>query len=394
MSPPGARPLEGLRVLELGQLLAGPWAGTILAYLGADVIKVEPPSGDPIRSWRVLDETGTSYWWRSIARNKRCITIDLRTDDGRALARRLALGCDVLIENFRPGTLERWGLGPDALHAESPGLVIARISGYGQDGPLRDRPGYASVAEAAAGLRYVTGTPGEVPVRSNLSLGDTLAGLHTAIGILAALRERDRSGRGQVIDCALTESVLSVLEAVIPEAAGAGVIREPSGPTITGVVPSNVYPCSDGARLVIAANGASLFVRLMRAIGREDLASDPSLKENPGRVARASELDGAIADWTRVRTKDEVVAAMVNAEVPCAPIQNAQDLLRDPQLLARGAFEVLDGVTVSAIAPKLGRTPGGTEWTGRAIGADTDEVLGELGLDEGEIAELRRRGVV
>ncbi len=387
-------PLAGLRVLELGQILAGPWAGTILAYLGADVVKVEPPAGDPIRSWRVLDDTGTSFWWRSVARNKRCVTLDLRQAEGRALAERLALASDVLIENFRPGTMERWGLGPDDLTTQKPALVYARVSGYGQTGPYRARPGYAAVAEAMGGLRYVTGHLGEPPVRANLSLGDTLAGLHTAIGILAALHERSRSGRGQAIDCALTESVLGVLEAVTAEHAGAGVVREPSGSTISGIVPSNVYPCRGGRLVVVAANGESLFARLMRAIGRDDLADDPTLQSNPGRVARQAEIDAAIARWTEARTVGEVIDALVEAEVPCGPIQDAAALRRDPQLLARGFFESPDGVEVPAIAPRLARTPGRTRWTGRELGADTDAVLEELGVGAEARAGLRARGVI
>lgn len=386
--------LAGLRVLELGQLLAGPWAGTVLAYLGADVVKVEPPSGDPIRRWRLLDDSGTSYWWRSIARNKRCVTLNLREAEGRALAKRLALGADVLIENFRPGTMERWGLGPDELAAEHPALVYARVSGYGQTGPFRDRPGYASVAEAVAGLRHVTGVPGEAPVRANLSLGDTLAGLHTAIGVLAALVERERSGRGQTIDCALTEAVIGVLEAVLVEQAATGAVRAPSGPTIDGVVPSNVYPCKEGRGVVIGANGASLFARLMQTIGRVDLAEDASLADNARRVERREEIDGAIAVWTAERTVGQVVDALVRAEVPCGPIQDAAMIAADPQVQARGVLEPVQGFVLPAIPPRLSRTPGSSRWAGPAIGEHTDEVLEELGVGASERAALRARGVI
>jgi crotonobetainyl-CoA:carnitine CoA-transferase CaiB-like acyl-CoA transferase len=390
-------PLAGVRVLELGQLLAGPWAGALLGYLGADVVKVEDPAGDPIRTWRALDAEGTSYWWRTLARNKRCITLDLRTSEGQALAKALALGCDVLIENFRPGTMERWGLGPDELSRERPGLVYARVSGYGQTGPYKDRPGYAAVAEAIGGLRHLTGEPDRPRVRTNLSLGDTLAGLHCALGVIAALYERDArgSGQGQVIDTALYEAVFSVLEAVITEHAGAGHVRQPSGGTITGVVPSNAYPCRGGREVMIGANGTSLYVRLMRAIGRPDLADDPGLATNPGRVARIAELDAAIGAWTRERTVGEVVDALVAAAVPCGPVYDAADMAADPHFAARELYERVDGVVVPAIAPKLSRTPGRTRWAGRALGADTDDVLSErLGLDRAAIDALRARGVV
>ncbi|MBX3272882.1 MAG: CoA transferase [Sandaracinaceae bacterium] len=384
-------------MIELGQLLAGPWAGAILGYLGADVVKVEDPAGDPIRTWRVLDPSGTSYWWRTLARNKRCVAIDLRQLEGQALAKRLILGADVLIENFRPGTMERWGLGPDVFERERPSLIYARVSGYGQSGPYRDRPGFAAVAEAVGGLRHLTGEPERPRVRTNLSLGDTLAGLHAAIGVLAALYERDAggSGRGQVIDTALYEAVFSVLEGVVGEHAGAGIVRGPSGGTITGVVPSNAYPCRDGREVMIGANGLSLFQRLMRAVGRGDLAEDPELADNPGRVARAAELDAAIAAWTRARSVGEVVDALVEAAVPCGPVYDAADMAADPHFRARGLFEEVDGVVVPAIAPKLSRTPGRTRWAGRARGADTDAVLAErLGLDRAALDALRARKVI
>lgn len=391
--------LSGVRVLELGQLLAGPWAGTVLAYFGAEVIKVEPPEGDPIRSWRVLDESGTSYWWRSIARNKRCITLSLREPEGREIAKRLALESDVLIENFRPGTMERWGLGPEVFAKEKPELVYARVSGYGQTGPYASRPGYAAVAEAIGGLRHLTGIPGEPPVRANLSLGDTLAGLHAAIGILVALHERRASGRGQTVDVALYEAVFSVLEGVIPEHAATGMARGPSGATIEGVVPSNLYPCRGGRWVVIGANGESLFSRLMRAIGRPDLAEDPSLASNPGRVRERERIDAAIAAWTSERTPGQVVDALVEAEVPCGPILDAAGMRADPHFQARGLFEraptEAGEVELPALAPRLERTPGVTERAGPRLGADTAVVLRELlGMTEPEIADLRARRVL
>ncbi|MFK7991567.1 MAG: CaiB/BaiF CoA transferase family protein [Sandaracinaceae bacterium] len=389
----GAGPLAGIRVLELGQLLAGPWAGTQLAYFGADVIKVEAPSGDPIRGWRQVDEGGTSYWWRSLARNKRCITLNLRDPRGQTLARSLAEQSDVLIENFRPGTLERWGLGPDVLHALHPGLVIVRVSGFGQTGPYRDRPGYASIAEAMGGLRHLTGEPDAPPVRPNLSLGDTLAGMQAAMGVLLALRERDRSGRGQVIDVALTEAVFGMLEAVVPERAGAGVTRAPSGTTITGVAPSNLYRCQDG-HVVIGANGESLFRRFVTAIGRPDLAEDPRMASNAARVSHSVELDRAIEDWTKARTVLAVVDALVAAEVPCGPVYDAQAMRSDPHFEARGWFEQVDGFELPAIGPRLSRTPGQTRHAGPALGTDTDAVLASLGCASAEVEALRRDGVI
>jgi len=377
--PDGVRPLDGLRVLEVGQLLAGPFAGTYLGYFGADVVKVEPPGGDPIRSWRMLDDDGTSLWWRSLARNKRSISLDLRQDEDRRTLRQLAKAADVLIENFRPGRMEKWGLGPDVLLGDDPSLVYVRVSGFGQTGPYRERPGYASVCEAVGGLRHLIGHPGEAPLRPNLSLGDTLGGLHAALGILMALRHRDATGRGQVVDVALTEAVMNVLESVIPEHDRFGVSRAPSGTTITGVVPSNTYPTRDGRWVVIGANGDSIFSRLMRAIGRDDLAEDPSLAENPARVERAEELDGAIAAWTRTRSASQVSEALEVAAVPVGRIYDADDLRADPHFAARGLFETVElasgSLTVPAIAPRLVDTPGRTDSAGPDLDADRDSVL-------------------
>lgn len=389
-------PLDGVRVLELGQLVAGPWAGTLLSYFGAEVIKIEPLSGDPVRTWRTLDEGGTAYWWRTLARNKRCVAVDLRQPEGQGIAKALALRSDVLVENFRPGTMERWGLGPEVFEKERPELIYARVSGYGQTGPYRDRPGYASVAEAVGGLRHLTGHAGEIPVRANVSLGDTLAGLHTALGVLAALYARDaKGGAGQVVDTALYEAVFSVLEGVVPEHAGAGVVRQPAGHTVSGIVPSNVYPCRGDKHVIIGANGTSLFRRLMCAIERADLADDASLADNPGRVARVDEIDAAIGSWTRERSVGEVVDALVEAQVPCGPINDAADMANDPHFQARGLYERVGDDVVPAIAPKLSRTPGTTRWTGRALGADTDAVLCEvLGFDEARVASLVASGVI
>jgi len=399
----GRRPLDGVVVIELGQILAGPFAGQILAAFGAEVIKVESPrGGDPIRSWRGLDpEDGTSLWWRSLGRNKRAVAIDLAAPRGQSLVRRLAHGADVLIENFRPGTLETWGLGPEVLCAENPGLVFARVSGFGQTGPYSGRPGYASVCEAFGGLRHLTGMPGEVPVRSNASLGDSLAGLQAALGILLALRARDAdpARRGQVIDVAIFESVFGMLESTVPEFDRLGVVRGPSGPTITGIVPSNAYPCSGGGWVVVGANNTANYRRLMRAVSRDDLADDPELATNPGRVERQAEIDDAIAAWTRERTPKEALEALLAVSVPASPILDVAAMSIDPHYAARELFERLPvggrEVAFPAVGPKLSATPARSEWAGRDLGADTREVLERrLGLRGPELDELERDGVI
>jgi crotonobetainyl-CoA:carnitine CoA-transferase CaiB-like acyl-CoA transferase len=394
------RPLSGLRVLELGQILAGPFAGALLGYFGADVIKVEPPgSGDPIRGWRQVDDDGTSLWWRSLGRNKRCITLDLAQEEGQEIARRLAARSDVLIENFRPGTMERWDLGPERLTAANPGLVYARISGFGQSGPYSARPGYASVCEAFGGLRHLTGNPGEVPVRTNLSLGDSLAGLHAVLGILLALENRRRDGRGQVVDTAIFESVFNVLESVVPEFGRSGVVRGPSGPTISGIVPSNAYPTANREWVVIGANNSANFRRLMREIGRPDLADDPALEANPGRLRRQAEIDQAIAAWTGGQTAEAVVERLVAATVPASTIFTVADMFADPHYRARELFERVEvagrELVLPAMLPRLEGTPGRTEWAGPELGAHNEAVLrDELGLAVDEIEDLRRRGIV
>lgn len=395
------RPLDGIKVLEMGQLLAGPFTGCILGYFGAEVIKVETPgTGDPIRNWRVVED-GTSFWWRSLARNKKCITLNLREDRGRELARSLADQSDVLIENFRPGTMEKWGLGPESLKQTNPDLVYARISGYGQTGPYAQRPGYASACEGFGGFRYLNGVPGEPPVRMNLSLGDSLSGLHAAFGIVLGLmhRERGQGAGGQVIDVALFESVFNMLEAVVPEYDGAGVVREPSGSTVTGIAPTNTYPCADGKYVIIGGNGDSIFQRLMRTAGRPDLAGDSRLANNAGRVEHEAEIDTAISAWTTTLDSSAVLAALEDAAVPCGPIYSVADMVEDPQFEARELFESVkyDGRTlkIPAITPKLSETPGRTEWAGPDVGAHTDEVLSDrLGMSEREIAALRDEGIV
>jgi len=398
----GSRPLDGIRVLEVGQLLAGPFAGSILGYYGAEVIKVEPPdTGDPLRQWRILDDDGTSFWWRSIGRNKKCITADLRIEEGRGLVRRLAEKCDVLVENFRPGMMEKWGLGPADLWAGNPRLVYARISGYGQDGPYSSKPGFASVCEGVGGLRYVNGRPGEAPMRPNLSLGDTVAGLHTALGVVMACLHlaTHPESKGQVIDTALYEAVFNLLEGVVPEYDGAGVIREPSGSTITGIVPTNTYRCSDGKFIVIGANGDSIFKRLCEQMGRKDMADDERLASNAGRVQYEQEIDDAIAEWTGSLDSETALSQLDQARVPSGPIFSVADMMINPHFIARGLFEEVDvngkKLKVPAMIPKLSDTPGRTEWAGPEVGAFNEEVYGDLlGISAEELTGLKARGVV
>lgn len=375
-------PLSGIRVLEVGQLLAGPFAGCVLGYFGAEVIKIEPPGGDPLRNWRVLRD-GTSLWWHSLARNKKSVTIDLQHEEGRALVRELARHSDVLIENFKPGTMEKWGLGPNELKALKPELIYTRVSGYGQTGPYASRPGFASVCEAIGGLRHINGFPDRAPVRPNLSLGDTLAGLHAVIGVLLALVARGKQRvDGQVVDVAIYESVFNVLEAIVPEYDGAGVVRGPSGSTLTGIVPSNTYLCRDDKYVVIGANGDSLFKRLMRAIGQPEMADDPRFANNAGRVEHEQEIDAAISAWTRAHSSDEVLRTLNEVSVPGGPIYSVADMFADPHFNARGLFEevkVDDGsLRVPAILPKLAATPGQTRSAGPKLGEHTDEVLREI----------------
>lgn len=394
--------MDGIRVIEVGQLLAGPFAGGLLAYYGAEVIKVEPPgSGDPLRHWRLLDEDGTSFWWRSLGRNKKCITANLRTDEGRNLVRRLVEKSDVLIENFRPGRMEKWGLGPEDFADSNPSLIFARISGYGQDGPYAPKPGFASVCEGMGGIRYVNGLPGERPMRMNLSIGDSLAGLHTAFGIVMAClhRLKDPGHHGQVIDTALYESVFNMMEGVIPEYDGAGVIREPSGSTITGIVPTNTYLCADGKYIIIGANGDSIFKRLCEAMGRSDMAADPRLTNNAGRVEHEAEIDVAISDWMESLDSFTALEQLEQARVPAGPIYNAADMMADKHFQARGLFEEVNvngsPLKIPAMTPRLSKTPGRTDWAGGEVGDFNDEVYGDLlGLSADEMAQLKERGVI
>jgi len=394
---PGA--LEGLRVIEMGQLIAGPFAAKTLADFGAGVIKIEPPEGgDPLRGWRLLQD-GTSVWWQVQSRNKRSIALDLRASEGQDLARRLIEEADVLIENFRPGTLEGWGLGPEALHALNPGLVMLRISGYGQTGPYRDLPGFGAIGEAMGGLRHLTGEPGRVPVRCGISIGDTLAALHGTIGVLMALYHRKvHGGPGQVIDVALYEAVFNVMESLIPEYSAFGAVRGPAGSALPGIAPSNAYRCRDGVVLV-AGNGDSIFKRLMAAIGRDDLGTATDLAHNAGRVARVDQIDGAIEAWTLQRSVDEALATLGAARVPAGKVYTAKDIHEDPHYRARDMIlrqPTRDGheVDVPGIVPKLSATPGGLRSPAPRLGGDSDAVLREVGLSEGQIAALRERGIV
>ena len=392
-----SRPLEGLRVVELGQLLAGPFAGTILGYFGAEVIKVEPPTGDPIRQWREVRD-GMSLWYHSLARNKKSVTLDLKTDRGCELAFELLSKADVVIENFRPGAMESWGLGPDAVKAVNPGIIYARISGYGQTGPFSEKPGYASVTEGYGGFRYINGEPGKAPVRPNISLGDTVAAIHAALGVALAIIERHKSGEGQVVDVALYESIFNLLEGIVPEYDGAGVVREPSGTTITGIVPTNTYRCGDGKFVVIGGNGDSIFKRLMTEAGRQDMADDPELAQNQGRVIHEKRIDAALEEWCSAHTAAEIISRLEAARVPVGPIYSVEDMMQDEHYIARGMFESIevDGkpLKIPAILPKLTKTPGRTDWPGAKIGDHNQEILGDLlGLSASELQQLHDDGI-
>lgn len=392
--------LSGIRVLELGQLIAGPFAAKTLADFGADIIKVESPQeGDPLRKWRMLHE-GTSVWWQAQSRNKQSICIDLRQPEGQDIVRRLAQDADVLIENFRPGTMEKWGMGWDALHALNPKLIMLRVSGYGQDGPRRDEPGFAAIAEATAGLRYLTGHPGQVPARAGLSLGDTIAGLHGALGVLLALYERDaRGGQGQMIDVALYEAVFNLTESLLPEYHVFGAIRQPAGGALPGIAPSNAYPCKDGQYVLIAANGDSLFKRLMDLMGRDDLGNDPELARNDGRAKRANMIDEAIGQWTSQRTLEEILTALQSISVPAGRIYSAKDIAEDPHYRARGVIETIESaeglkVEMPGIIPKLSQNPGQIRHRAPTLGEHTESILVQHGFTAEQIRTLKDAGVL
>jgi formyl-CoA transferase len=406
-SRPPAGALDGIKVIELGQLIAGPFAARTLGDFGAEVIKVETPpdprspqtsGGDPLRRWRLLKD-GTSVWWQVQSRNKRSLALDLKDPEAQDIVRSLARDADVLIENFRPGALEGWGLAPADLLELNPRLIVLRISGYGQTGPYRDRPGFGVVAEAMGGLRHLTGEPGRVPVRVGVSIGDTLAALHGVIGILMALQHRHASGRGQIIDVALYEAVFNCMESLLPEYSAFGVVRGPGGSALPGIAPTNAYLCGDGGYAIIAGNGDSIFKRLMAVIGRADLGADPGLGDNTGRVARVAEIDEAIGQWALQRTVTEVLSALAAASVPAGRIYTVADIAADPHYRARGMLAQLkmdDGstLTVPGIVPKLSATPGRHRSNAPGLGQDTDQVLRELGLTAEQIAGLKRRGIV
>ena len=400
MGTPTPRPLEGIRVVELGSLIAGPFAGKTLGDFGAEVVKIEPPgSGDPLRTWRA-PEGETAVWWHVQSRNKKSVAVDLRRAEGQDLVRRLAVAADVVIENFRPGTLEQWGLDYDTLSRLNPGLIMLRISGYGQTGPLRDLPGFGVIAEAMGGLRHITGMPGQPPVRPGISIGDSLSALHGVIGVLLALYHRaTRGGQGQMIDVALYESVFNMMEGAVAEFDRYGLQREPAGSALPGVAPTNAYPCADGRYVLIAGNGDSIFKRLMTLVGRDDLGQDPRLASNPGRVREMATIDEAISQWTRRHGLDETLRQLAEARIPAGRPYTVADIVGDQHYRARGmlrSIDLPDGSTlqVPGVVPKLSATPGDFAGGGPALGADTDAVLRALGLPDDELRRLRERGVI
>jgi len=379
-------PLEGVRVIEMGSLIAGPYAGALFAQFGADVIKIEPPIiGDPLRKWRKMDGD-TSLWWYSQSRNKQSLTLNLKDPDAQEVLKRLVSEADVLIENFRPGTLEKWNLGWDALSKVNPRLVMLRVSGYGQSGPQAGKPGFAAIAEAIEGLRYLIGYPDRAPVRTGVSIGDTLASLYGVIGSLMALRHAEATGEGQVVDVSLVESVLAVTESLIPEYGADGTIRERTGSSLPGIAPSNTYTTRDGRYLVLAANGDSIFNRLMHAIGRPDIADDPQFKHNDGRAKASDELDTILGAWSASVSLTEALDILEAAEVPASGINSVAEVVEDEQIQARGSIEryALESglnLCMPAAVPKLTKTPGGTRWLGPKLGEHNESILESLGLD-------------
>ena len=394
-----AMPLEGLKVIEMGTLIAGPFCGRLLAEFGAEVIKIESPGeGDPLRKWRKLHD-GTSLWWYAQARNKKSVTINLREKEGQDIVRKLALSADIIVENFRPGTMEKWNLGYEALAAANSKLIMVRLSGFGQTGPYKDRVGFGAIGESMGGMRYITGYPDRAPVRVGISIGDSLAAMYGAMGALMALHQRGKTGRGQMVDVALYEAVFSMMESMLPEFAMTGFIRERSGASLPGIVPSNTYLCGDGQYVVIGANGDSIFKRMMLAIGRADLASDATLADNAGRVKRTEELDAAIGAWTGANTLDNVLVVLEKADVPSGRIYSIADIVADMQYQARGMIEkhkLGDNheVVLPGIVPKLSASPGRTKWIGPKLGQHTLEILNGIGYDAAALADLKQRGII
>ena len=391
-------PLTKLKVVEMGQLIAGPFAAKTLADFGADVIKIEPPKvGDALRKWRLLKD-GTSIWWQVQSRNKRSLSLDLKNPEAQEIVRTLVKEVDVLIENFRPGTLEGWGLDPVKLLELNPRLIVLRISGYGQTGPYRDKPGFGVVAEAMGGLRHLTAEPGRVPVRVGISIGDTLASLHGVIGILLALQERHNSGKGQIIDIALYEAVFNCMESLLPEYSAFGEVRQAAGSALPGIAPTNAYQCADGGYVLVAGNGDSIFKRLMTVIGRDDLGSDPQLENNDGRVKRVTELDQAIGEWTKTVSTSKALEVLDSVAVPAGRIYTVADIASDPHYKARENIQTIqmkDGgkVDVPGVIPKLSRTPGSIKTLAPDIGQNTDEILKGIGLSDEQVASLKERGI-
>lgn len=393
-------PLQGIKVIEMGQLIAGPFAAKILAEFGADVIKIEPPvTGDPLRKWRLLHD-GTSVWWASQSRNKRSVTLDLRQSEAHRVVKRLLVDADILIENFRPGTLEKWGLGWDVLREINPRLVMLRVSGYGQTGPYRDLPGFGVIGEAMGGLRHLSGEPGRTPVRVGVSIGDSLSALHGVIGVLLALRHREQNnGEGQQVDVALYESVFNMMESLIPEYSVFDTVRQPAGSSLPGIAPTNAYLCNDGKYALIAGNGDSIYRRLMEKIDRLDLANDPELEQNDGRVRHVARIDAAISAWTAERSLDEVLSALNDARIPAGKIYDAADIAVDPHYQARDMLlpsTLEDGtpVTLPGIVPKLLSTPGQVRTKAPRLGEHTEEVLAAHGFDEQTRIDWRARGII
>ena len=394
------KPLAGLKVVELGTLIAGPFCTRIMAEFGAEVIKVESPDGgDPLRKWRKLYE-GTSLWWYVQARNKKSVTANLKHPAGREFVRKLIAEADILVENFRPGVLEKLGLGWDGLKADNPGLVMVRLSGFGQTGPYKDQPGFGAVGESMGGLRYISGFPDRPPVRTGISIGDSIAALWGAVGALMALRHKEvNGGTGQVVDVALYEGIFAMMESMVPEFDVFGFVRERTGNIMPGITPSNTHTTRDGKHVTIGANGDAIFKRLMHAMGRADLADDPGLADNAGRDARREEIYALIDAWCVEREEAEVLRVLEAAEVPSSRVYAAVDMFSDPQFIARQMIELAklpDGKAfkIPGIVPKLSETPGSTEWVGPELGAHTEEVLKTLGYAPGSIADLRAGGAI
>ena len=395
------KPLKGLKVLEMGQLLAGPFCASMLAGFGAEVIKIEKPkTGDPIRVWRKL-HNGTSLWWLSLGRNKKSITLDMTNPKGQEIARKLAAKMDIVLENFKPGTMEKWGMGYEDLQRINPKIIMVRVSGWGQTGPYASRPGYANVAEGVGGMRYTTGYPDRPPVRTGTSIGDTLAGLHAALGTLTAVYHRDvNGGNGQLVDVAIYESIFNMMESTLAEYDKLGVVRERTGAKLDGIVPTSTYPTADGKFIIIGGNGDSIYKRLMTAAGRADLAEHSEMQNNAGRVEHEAQIDQAITNWTLSQTYDEIYQSLLAAEVPCGPVYSIADIVRDPQYIAREMFETVeiaagDRVKIPAVVPKLSETPGGTDWIGAKLGEHNDEIYRDyLGMSDGEIDDLKAQEII